>query len=427
LNAWREGVNITDPVAEILFNYLRELLYNPSRATLDIYKLPEGFRDLGKGMLYFAECINETMTLAKELANGDLNGKPPSRGNEMAAPLKSLHATLKHLTWQVQQVSKGDYRQRVSFMGDFSKAFNSMVEQLEQQRLALLDEIEQSYQKARALTQSNNLFEAITDQITQWIIVMSKKDKRWLFVNHKSSDILSDSKLEQQLRLWLEQRAEIIDNKPQTAEVELSSGDKVQYFSVDAHPLYWYEHDSIAFVLTDISSEKEHLHRLENAAYRDTLTKVFNRHYGMNVLNEWLAQNKSFIICFVDMDNLKYVNDKHGHAEGDNYILLVVSVLRDFSPSSIICRLGGDEFMLLEQNCSMSDAEARMEDLRASLIRYNDEPGAFYNHSLSYGVVEVTFDSTLPASELLSIADEKMYAYKRAHRAQRGNSSTGNL
>jgi diguanylate cyclase (GGDEF)-like protein len=277
------------------------------------------------------------------------------------------------------------------------------------------------------LTQSNELFEAITDQIVQWIIVMSKKDKRWLFTNHKSVDILFDPKLEQELRLWLERQAEIMDSKPQASEVELSDGGKVQYFSVDAHPLYWYEHDSVAFVLTDISDEKEHLHKLENVAYRDTLTKVFNRHYGMNVLNEWIAQNKSFIICFVDIDNLKYVNDKHGHTEGDNYILLVASILRDFSHSAVICRLGGDEFMLLEQNCGKNAAEARMEVLRASLIRYDDEPDAFYNHSMSYGVVEVSVDNTLSASDLLSMADEKMYAYKRAHKNQRGISTIGGV
>jgi diguanylate cyclase (GGDEF)-like protein len=119
------------------------------------------------------------------------------------------------------------------------------------------------------------------------------------------------------------------------------------------------------------------------------------------------------------MDNLKYVNDKFGHAEGDRYILCVVEVLRLFSEDALICRLGGDEFMLLTQNWTMRAAEERLEELRDCLIQRNDDPGAFYSHSMSYGVIEAGGDNPLPASEVLSIADEKMYEYKRAHKAER--------
>jgi diguanylate cyclase (GGDEF)-like protein len=375
---------------------------------------------LGQGLLYLAECVFETTKFAKELANGDLDGKLPSRGNEMASPLKSLHATLKHLTWQSQQVAKGDYRQRVSFMGAFSEAFNTMIVKLEEQRTALLGEIERSHQKAQALTLSNNLFEAITRQISQWIVVIAKDSKKWLFSNHKPSDILACEAFEPQLRKWLEQEAGAMCDEPKTLDLELIDGSSVQYFAVVAHPLYWYEHDSLAFVLTDVSDEKEHLHELENVAYRDTLTKTYNRHYGMNVLNKWLKQGEPFIICFVDMDNLKYVNDKYGHAEGDKYILRVVDILRGFSADATICRLGGDEFMLLAQGWRASAAEERLEQLRTRLIEYNDEPGSFYNHSMSYGVVEAMGDNTLSGSDLLGAADERMYEYKRAHKAQRG-------
>ncbi|MCL1829363.1 MAG: ATP-binding protein [Oscillospiraceae bacterium] len=124
----------TDNTAEILFAYLHDVIYEPSRAVLDIEKLPESFRDFGKGLVYFSECVQEARTLAKDLAKGDLGGKMPSPGNEIASPLKSLHASLKHLTWQTQQVANGDYQQRVKFMGDFAEAFNIMTHQLEERR-----------------------------------------------------------------------------------------------------------------------------------------------------------------------------------------------------------------------------------------------------------------------------------------------------
>ena len=123
-----------DPTAKILFDYLRDLIYKPAHAALDVETLPQGFRDLGNGLHYLAECILETRKFAQALSKGDLDSEPPSPGNEIAAPLKSLHASLKHLTWQTQQVAQGDYQQRVEFMGDFSVAFNTMVQQLDQRR-----------------------------------------------------------------------------------------------------------------------------------------------------------------------------------------------------------------------------------------------------------------------------------------------------
>ena len=123
-----------DPVAQILFDYLRDVIYNPAQATLDVESLPPGFRDLGQGLHYLAQCTFETRKFAQNLSRGALDTPPPSPGNEIAAPLKSLHSSLKHLTWQTQQVALGDYQQRVEFMGNFSVAFNTMVQQLDERR-----------------------------------------------------------------------------------------------------------------------------------------------------------------------------------------------------------------------------------------------------------------------------------------------------
>ena len=129
------------PVADILFSYLRDIIYKPSGASLNVELLPDAFADFGKGLQYLGSIISETRDFAKELAVGNLNCAPPPPANEIASPLKMLHSSLRHLTWQTQQVAKGDYNQRVNFMGDFSLAFNNMVELLEKRRKINLDEI----------------------------------------------------------------------------------------------------------------------------------------------------------------------------------------------------------------------------------------------------------------------------------------------
>ncbi len=69
------------------------------------------------------------------LGQGNLDAYVPPR-NLLISPYKQLHANLKHLTWQTQQVANGDFSQRVDFMGAFSEAFNSMIDSLKEKKRA---------------------------------------------------------------------------------------------------------------------------------------------------------------------------------------------------------------------------------------------------------------------------------------------------
>jgi two-component system sensor histidine kinase/response regulator len=94
---------------------------------------------------------NQANDFINALSNGDLSIDPPPRNN-LVSSFKQLHANLQHLTWQTQQIAKGDYNQEVSFMGDFSVAFNTMTKSLkEKQRLD-----EQLLLYAKELEQANN-------------------------------------------------------------------------------------------------------------------------------------------------------------------------------------------------------------------------------------------------------------------------------
>ncbi|MDR0441563.1 MAG: GGDEF domain-containing protein [Candidatus Accumulibacter sp.] len=368
--------------------------------------------------------LKEVRTLAASLSRGDLSGPLPGPENELAANLKSLHAALKHLTWQTREVAAGDYDQHIEFMGDFADAFNQMVAQLRERQDSMLHEIEIIQKQRRDLERSNNLFEIITGRMSEWIIMIDRGTGNLLFSNHPIRGGLANDAFESQLYdTLLGYAREINENDEQkTEEFSLTSDTAVQWFSVILYPVRWYEHNAMAAVLTDITSSKAHIQQLEDVAYRDMLTRTYNRHYGMKLLNEWIERHISFAICFIDMDWLKYVNDVFGHEEGDRYILHVANLLQTFSADCCVCRLGGDEFMVLAPGFTAKAAEERLETLRNGLIAkdYMDEDGKIsYKCSMSYGVVEVTANNMLPASDLLSLADEKMYAYKRAYKLER--------
>jgi diguanylate cyclase (GGDEF)-like protein len=379
---------------------------------------------LGEGLVYFGKMLTESRTLAKDISRGELDCPLPAADNELASSLKSLHATLKHLTWQAQQVAKGDYDQHVNFMGEFAGAFNEMIDQLRERRDSIEEEMDEIQRKTNDLARSNNLFGTITGMMTEWIVMIDRETGEHLFANHPISNDLASDLFESQLYEILFDYVKNVkdDDESSTEEFSLLSDFAMQWFSVILYPVKWYEHNAVAAVLTDITGEKEQLQELENVAYKDMLTGAYNRHFGMKLLNEWINQKKHFIICFIDMDRLKYVNDVFGHAEGDKYILKVAELLSDFAPDAQVVRLGGDEFMLLAMDLTLEEADRKIEALRDGLVsdEYVSGDGSVrYKRSLSYGNVEVKPDNTVPSGDLLSTADEKMYEYKKAHKAER--------
>lgn len=98
--------------------------------------------DLSEELQRFAEKLDALLdslaalrALSIALANGDLSHDPPS-GIHLLGPLKQLQASLRHLTWQTQQVARGDLDQQVDFLGEFSAAFNQMIQSLREKRIA---------------------------------------------------------------------------------------------------------------------------------------------------------------------------------------------------------------------------------------------------------------------------------------------------
>lgn len=108
----------------------------------------------------FVEIVNQLIASSSEiqrfivpLSQGELHSFIPKRSNIFSSPFKELHARLLHLTWQAERIAEGDYTQRVDFMGDFSTAFNSMVEKLAMREQELKDTNDQLEVRVRERTE----------------------------------------------------------------------------------------------------------------------------------------------------------------------------------------------------------------------------------------------------------------------------------
>jgi diguanylate cyclase (GGDEF)-like protein len=96
-------------------------------------KTPE-FQALVDSLGRIAALLADAHNFVSAISQGKLDMDPPPR-NPLIAPLKQLHANLRHLTWQTKQIAAGDLDQHVDFVGEFSVAFNSMIEALREKRL----------------------------------------------------------------------------------------------------------------------------------------------------------------------------------------------------------------------------------------------------------------------------------------------------
>ena len=101
-----------------------------------LIELPENYPDneIKQAVGYinrFLDEYNASTDLVYTLSRGDLNFEAPKGKLIILQSLKNLQASLRHLTWTTQQIAKGDFSHEIDFMGDFSAAFNSMTQQLQ--------------------------------------------------------------------------------------------------------------------------------------------------------------------------------------------------------------------------------------------------------------------------------------------------------
>ncbi|MEI6877105.1 MAG: GGDEF domain-containing protein, partial [Spirochaetota bacterium] len=114
----------------------------------------------------------------------------------------------------------------------------------------------------------------------------------------------------------------------------------------------------------------------------------------------------------------KAVNDLHGHEEGDRLILDVTNALRDsLRELDSICRLGGDEFLVIMPNCSADQARSYVERVEGYLADLGRREGRVYRPSLAFGVVEQAPGTGISGDDLVALADAAMYRDKKRRKA----------
>lgn len=161
--------------------------------------------------------------------------------------------------------------------------------------------------------------------------------------------------------------------------------------------------------------------RLQHAAHTDLLTGLPNRRAGLDILNHaWSTAARSgqvFSVMMVDVDHFKKINDTHGHAVGDKVLIEIGKVIRAAVRSDDqVCRLGGEEFLVVCQNSDVTATLQVAERLRASVrtaVLYSGKERIPTTVSVGVACKE---PGMATVDELVKAADKALYGAKHAGR-----------
>ena len=157
---------------------------------------------------------------------------------------------------------------------------------------------------------------------------------------------------------------------------------------------------------------------LKTRSTRDPLTNLYNRAY----LNETLERdiqrakrkNISIAIVMMDLDHFKNANDAYGHEAGDSILKQIAKLLTEnIRESDIICRYGGEEFLIVFYDTTLESTVARIEHIRKiiSELQFNFS-GILYSPTASFGIAMYPEHGDENPDKLIKASDEAMYQSK---------------
>ena len=386
--------------------------------------------------------IEEIGLFVLPLARGELGAPLPSHDNRMARPLVEMHARLRQLTRQTQEIARGDYSQRIDFMGEFSEAFNSMVVLLAERERSLTDEIVRRKQAEADLQIERDLLvsgpvvtfrwgiddEGTVQYVSPNVSAFGYAAEEFLSGRRTYTSIVDpadigwinedgNDKARAGLESWT-QEYRIVDADGETHWVrDFTHTVRGAVGEVTAYEGY----------IIDITPQKraeQALRRREEQlrmlSLSDELTGLYNRRgffaLGEQAMRVARRRSSGLGVISVDVDDLEAINDRYGHAQGDEALRTVADVIRaSIRESDVAGRVGGDEFVILADDGPeiTGDLVAR---LQRRVERHNGRSGRPRHLSLSIGAVDWEIGEQVTLQELVERADQRVHDVKRAKR-----------
>ena len=172
----------------------------------------------------------------------------------------------------------------------------------------------------------------------------------------------------------------------------------------------------------DITERKQMEKELFTLSVTDPLTGLHNRRGFITLVEQQLniaeRRKSRMLLYFVDIDDVKWINDNLGHEEGDKALIDTAAILKEtFRKSDIIARLGGDEFAILAIVEDEVNRKIMLSRLQKTIDLHNAKTSRHYTISMSMGIAEYNPENPSSIDDLMSRADLMMYGEKRSKKS----------
>ncbi len=206
-----------------------------------------------------------------------------------------------------------------------------------------------------------------------------------LFIKNKdyfSLDVIDDD------ILWTDY---VYKNKNLTLVSILNKDGEAAVFEITINKLQEYENHYVV-VFTDITAIQNEKKLLEEMAYTDHLTKIYNRQMFDQLYLKELENKKRYSdalsLIMLDIDHFKSVNDTYGHDVGDKVLITLTKLItKHLRTNDIFARWGGEEFMILLPRTNIDVAYNKAQELRHLIEKYRDN--TIPNITISLGVTQI--------------------------------------
>lgn len=241
-------------------------------------------------------------------------------------------------------------------------------------------------------------------------IYASQKDK--LEIDTKKINKKEIEKSKNKISNFLSEKEEIKNEEA----VLIAKNENI--FPIEFSASYVKENQAKVIIFRNISERKSAEQRLKKYASTDLLTEVLNRRAGLEYLREEIEKadrNKNKLaVIFIDINDLKFVNDNFGHKEGDELLQRVSNILQQsLRRNDKVVRLGGDEFLLILPESDKKSAEKIWLRIKKKFHDATESNQKNYKISASHGAAEYNLKTNKTVDQLINQADRAMYQEKK--------------
>lgn len=146
----------------------------------------------------------------------------------------------------------------------------------------------------------------------------------------------------------------------------------------------------------------------------DHLTGTYNRRFIDNYSNE--RKDYSLLVCFIDIDKFKNINDTYGHQYGDKALIDVANILKSsLRATDLVIRYGGDEFLVIAKIKNKSNSKVILNNINNNLKEYNKISSVKIGLSIGYDIYD---DNKVSFDDFIKAVDKKMYNEKNKKKKQ---------